>query len=167
MSGYIGVGNKARKIKGCYIGVDGKARKIKKMYVGVGGKARLFYNSVKLPANISGKYTAGADSASVVRVAEFTVTDACACTLKLTDISIKYGSSAKVSVLNIIGSDGKTVYSVGNSAVTDHPSSLSGSTTLAAGSYAVGAQCFGVSGSQSGVSYYAGSMNYSIEFSEI
>lgn len=37
---YIGVDNKARKVKKGYIGVSNKARKIKKMYIGIGGKAR-------------------------------------------------------------------------------------------------------------------------------
>lgn len=165
MSGYIGIGNRARKIKNCYIGVAGKARKIKKMYIGIGGKARLFYYSVRLPQNISGKYT-GTNSASGVQVAEFTVTDACRCTIALTNISINYGSSAKVSVLNIIGSDGKSVCGIGNSSATDHPSSLTGSGALAPDNYKVTVQCFGVTGSQSGTSYYAGSMNYSIEFFE-
>lgn len=39
-NGYIGINNKARKIKNMYIGINGKARKIKKIYVGVNGKAR-------------------------------------------------------------------------------------------------------------------------------
>ncbi len=164
MSGYIGVGNKARKIKSCYIGIDGKARKIKKMYVGIGGKARLFYNSMKLPENISGEYI-GKNNAPV-QIAEFTLTGACNCTIKLTDIYIKSGSSAKVSIMNIIKS-GSSVFNVGNSEVTNHPSSLSGNTRLEQGSYTVTAACFGVTGGQSGVSYYSGSMNYSIEFSEI
>lgn len=37
---YVGVNNKARKIKKGYVGVNGKARKIKKVYIGVGGVAR-------------------------------------------------------------------------------------------------------------------------------
>lgn len=41
---YIGVGNKARKVKAMYIGVGGKARKIVKGYIGVGGKARPFWS---------------------------------------------------------------------------------------------------------------------------
>ena len=41
----VGVGSKARKVKGLYVGVGGKARKVKKAYVGVGGKARLVYQS--------------------------------------------------------------------------------------------------------------------------
>jgi hypothetical protein len=41
--GYIGVDDKARKIKKCYIGVDGVARKVKKAYIGVDGVARLIY----------------------------------------------------------------------------------------------------------------------------
>jgi hypothetical protein len=46
MSGvYIGVGGKARKVKGGYIGVDGKARKIKKGYIGdENGVARLCWS---------------------------------------------------------------------------------------------------------------------------
>ena len=41
-SSYIGIDNKARKIKKWYVGVDGKARKVKKAYIGVGGVARPF-----------------------------------------------------------------------------------------------------------------------------
>lgn len=49
MSGvYIGVGGKARKVKGGYIGIDGKARKIKKGYIGdENGVARLAWSSEK------------------------------------------------------------------------------------------------------------------------
>lgn len=42
---YIGVANKARKVKRLYIGINGKARKVKKGYIGIGGKAKLFYRS--------------------------------------------------------------------------------------------------------------------------
>ena len=42
---YIGVDNKARKVKKMYIGVDGKARKVKKGYIGVGGVARPFFTA--------------------------------------------------------------------------------------------------------------------------
>lgn len=45
---YIGVSDKARKIKKGYIGVDGKARKIKKGYIGVGGVARPCWGEGKL-----------------------------------------------------------------------------------------------------------------------
>ena len=41
---YIGVSDKARKVKKMYIGVDGVARRVKKAYIGVDGKARLFYS---------------------------------------------------------------------------------------------------------------------------
>lgn len=42
---YVGVDNKARKVKSLYVGVDGVARKVKKMYIGVNGVARLCYTS--------------------------------------------------------------------------------------------------------------------------
>lgn len=42
-SAYVGIDNKARKVKYIYVGVDGKARKVKKGYIGVGGVAKLFY----------------------------------------------------------------------------------------------------------------------------
>lgn len=42
---YIGVNDKAKKVKKMYIGVDGKARKILKAYVGVNGIARIFYTA--------------------------------------------------------------------------------------------------------------------------
>lgn len=41
--GYIGVDDKARKIKKAYIGVNGVARKVKKAYIGVDGVAQLVY----------------------------------------------------------------------------------------------------------------------------
>lgn len=44
-SGYIGVSDKARKIKKGYIGVGGIARKLKKAYIGVGGIARATFSS--------------------------------------------------------------------------------------------------------------------------
>lgn len=37
---YLGVNDKAQKIKKGYVGVSGRARKIKKAYIGIGGKAR-------------------------------------------------------------------------------------------------------------------------------
>lgn len=42
---YVGVNDKAKKVKKMYIGVDGKARKILKAYVGVNGIARIFYTA--------------------------------------------------------------------------------------------------------------------------
>lgn len=42
---YIGVDNKARKVKKMYIGIDGVARKVKKAYIGVDGVAQLLYSS--------------------------------------------------------------------------------------------------------------------------
>lgn len=51
---YVGVGDKARKVKNLYVGVDGKARKVKKGYIGVNGVARLFYDG-----NASGLVPAG------------------------------------------------------------------------------------------------------------
>lgn len=42
---YIGVTEKARKVKNIYIGVNGIARKVKKGYIGVNGVARLFYDA--------------------------------------------------------------------------------------------------------------------------
>ena len=42
---YIGVADKARKVKKAYVGVDGIARKVKKGYVGVNGVARQFFAS--------------------------------------------------------------------------------------------------------------------------
>ena len=44
MTGYIGIGGKARKIDNMYIGVDGVARQVVKAYIGIGGKARLWYS---------------------------------------------------------------------------------------------------------------------------
>lgn len=42
---YIGVDNKARKVKKIYIGVNNIAREVKAMYTGVDDKARLCYKS--------------------------------------------------------------------------------------------------------------------------
>lgn len=43
---YVGVADKARKVKSIYVGVDGKARKVKKVYVGdANGKARLCWSA--------------------------------------------------------------------------------------------------------------------------
>lgn len=42
---YIGVSNKARKVKKIYVGVSNKARLVKKGYIGIGGKARLFFSN--------------------------------------------------------------------------------------------------------------------------
>ena len=53
---YIGVNDKARKVKKCYIGVDGIARKVKKAYIGVDGVAQLVYTC----GDTWRKYTASA-----------------------------------------------------------------------------------------------------------
>ena len=45
---YIGIGNKARKVKKIYFGVANKARKVKKGYIGVGGKAKCFFSGGEL-----------------------------------------------------------------------------------------------------------------------
>lgn len=45
MTGYIGIGGTAKKIKNIYIGVGGVAKKVKKAYIGVGGVAKLWYTS--------------------------------------------------------------------------------------------------------------------------
>ena len=42
---YVGVNDKARKVKSMYIGVNDKARKIVKAYVGVNSVARIFYTA--------------------------------------------------------------------------------------------------------------------------
>ena len=52
MSGYLGVDNTARKIKGLYVGVNGVARTVQKAYVGdASGKARLWYQRGKPLSN--------------------------------------------------------------------------------------------------------------------
>ena len=45
MTGYIGIGGTAKKIKNIYIGVGGTAKQVKKAYIGVGGVAKLWYRS--------------------------------------------------------------------------------------------------------------------------
>lgn len=40
---YVGVSNKARRVKKIYIGISGKARKVRKGYIGIANKARLFF----------------------------------------------------------------------------------------------------------------------------
>ena len=61
---YVGVADKARKVKSIYVGVDGKARKVKKVYVGdANGKARLCW-SAELPV-MSGTFTQSSRSTSV------------------------------------------------------------------------------------------------------
>ena len=42
---YIGINEKARRVRKLYIGIDGVARKVKRAYVGINGVARLFYTS--------------------------------------------------------------------------------------------------------------------------
>lgn len=42
---YVGVNDKAKKVKKMYIGVNNKARKVLKAYVGVNGIARIFYTA--------------------------------------------------------------------------------------------------------------------------
>lgn len=44
---YVGVGGKARKVKGIYVGINGKARRVVKGYVGVNGIARQFWPNGK------------------------------------------------------------------------------------------------------------------------
>ena len=47
MTGYIGIGGKAKTIKQMYIGIGGKAKKVKKAYIGVGGKAKLWWSDTR------------------------------------------------------------------------------------------------------------------------
>lgn len=49
---YIGVDDKARKVKKMYIGTDNVARKIKKGYVGVANVARVFWSAMVEKLNI-------------------------------------------------------------------------------------------------------------------
>lgn len=42
---YIGVDEKARRVRKAYIGIDNVARRIKKAYIGVNGVARLYYTA--------------------------------------------------------------------------------------------------------------------------
>ena len=44
---YVGVDDKARKVKKVYVGVDSKARKVKKVYIGVNGIARQCFSAEK------------------------------------------------------------------------------------------------------------------------
>ena len=59
---YVGVDNKARKVKSLYVGVDGVARKVKKVYIGdTNGKAQLCYIDSLVSGNIAvkvGNYSA-------------------------------------------------------------------------------------------------------------
>lgn len=53
---YVGVDNKAKKVKSIYVGVDGVARKVKKVYVGdTNGKAQLCYTDSLVSGNIAVK----------------------------------------------------------------------------------------------------------------
>ena len=45
MTGYVGINNKAQKIKNVYFGLNNVARKVKKGYIGVNGVAQLWYTS--------------------------------------------------------------------------------------------------------------------------
>ena len=63
---YIGVSDKARKVKSIYVGVDGKARKIKKAYIGdANGKARLCWSGEKLPQMQAGTFTSTGTSYTI------------------------------------------------------------------------------------------------------
>lgn len=57
MSGYIGIGGKAKRIKKLYVGVNGKAKRVKKAYVGVDGVARLWLTSRIFIKDIHNKMT--------------------------------------------------------------------------------------------------------------
>lgn len=55
--GYIGLDNKARKVKRIYVGINNIARKCVKGYAGVNGKAKLVFPSDVAIPSISGTYT--------------------------------------------------------------------------------------------------------------
>ena len=57
MSGYIGIGGKAKRIKKLYVGVNGKAKRVKKAYVGVDGVATLWLTSRIFIKDIHNKMT--------------------------------------------------------------------------------------------------------------
>ena len=46
MTGYIGIGGTAKKVKNIYVGVGGVAKKVKKGYIGVNGVAKLWYSAL-------------------------------------------------------------------------------------------------------------------------
>ena len=46
MTGYIGIGGTAKKVKNIYVGVGGVAKKVKKGYIGVGGVAKQWYSAL-------------------------------------------------------------------------------------------------------------------------
>ena len=52
MTGYIGIGGTAKKIKNIYIGVNGVAKQVKKAYIGVGGVAKQWYSSAPSLADL-------------------------------------------------------------------------------------------------------------------
>lgn len=56
---YIGVADKAEKVKKIYIGVDGVARKVKAAYIGVNGVAKKIFASgvAEMAITYTGKYT--------------------------------------------------------------------------------------------------------------
>ena len=56
---YIGVADKAEKVKKIYIGVDGVARKVKAAYVGVNGVAKKVFSAspADMTVNYTGNYT--------------------------------------------------------------------------------------------------------------
>ena len=56
MTGYIGIGGKAKKVKNIYVGVGGVAKKVKKGYIGVNGVAKLWYSSA-VEITYTGNYT--------------------------------------------------------------------------------------------------------------
>ena len=67
MSIYIGVNNKARKVKSIYVGVNGIAHKVKKAYIGISNKARLFFTDS--PFNIN--YRLQTDETDVVKLLDY------------------------------------------------------------------------------------------------
>ena len=50
---FVGIGDKARKVKKIYAGIASKARWVKKAYVGIGGVARLFWKDYDWPDRVS------------------------------------------------------------------------------------------------------------------
>lgn len=123
MTGYIGIGGTAKKIKNIYIGVNGVAKQVKKAYIGVGGVAKQWYSSISslgdLLANHRSNviYAYGSTSATRLNIAatdpaavgdtwfSFLFVGGC---LAITRVDVQSGGNSILTPLNTITAEGAT-----------------------------------------------------------
>lgn len=165
-------GGTLRKLSAITANDSGTLRVLKSISVNDGGVLRSIYSKAIFPDAQSGHFSYSTSSSAVTMQAlgnAFKITGTTTVTVNLSNI--KYGSGStkhiQLSVFNAQTDEEFTVMELSNGLKGASPEAYGSATATitASGNYIVKAILFSVSGSQSGVSYYNGSCDYTITFS--